>query len=104
MRTVAFAGLTLLAAIAATPAQAVEHTLVRWKKTGLCEIVTHLPLWGSHWVVLGTYDSKVQAERALSVSRKARACPEDKSARTGPNPLDKDKGPFAHRGRMPGTR
>lgn len=104
MRTLAFVTLIGFAAIAGAPAHAVEHTLVRWKKTGQCEIVTRLPLWGSHWIVLGAYDSKVQAERALSINRKTRACPEDKSARTGPNPLDKDKGPFAHRGQMPGTR
>lgn len=69
----------LLAGIA--PAQAVEHVLVRWKKTGRCEIVTILPLWGDHWVQLGVYDSKAEAERALALGRKARTCPPGRSAR-----------------------
>lgn len=102
MRTLGLAGLVGLLVALAPPALAVEHTLVRWKKTGQCEVVTHLPLWGDHWVVLGAYDSRVQAERALSISRKKRVCPEDKSARPGPLELDKDKGPFAHRNRQTG--
>ncbi|MBC7905411.1 MAG: hypothetical protein H7Y60_01525 [Rhodospirillaceae bacterium] len=66
--------------VAAWPAWAVEHTLLRWKKTGQCEIVTQIPLWGDHWTTLGEFPSRSQAERALAVSRKTHACPQSKSA------------------------
>lgn len=65
----------------ASPAAAVEHTVLRWKKTGQCEIVTTLPLWGDHWVVLGGYNSKAQAEQALSKLRRTKTCPASKSAK-----------------------
>lgn len=97
MRIVGLVSLLLSLAVAA-PAWAVEHNLVRWKKNGQCEIITQLPLWGDHWVTLGTYTSRSEAERALSLNRKKRACPISKSAKTGPNPLDRDKGPFVMRG------
>lgn len=100
MRVIGLAGLILTFALAA-PAWAVEHTLVRWKKTGQCEITTHLPLWGDHWVVLGAYDSRAEAERALALNRKKRACPSGKSVKSAPNPLDRDKGPFVFRGARP---
>lgn len=73
--------LALVLLLAATaPAAAVEHVLVRWKKTGRCEIVTALPLWGDHWVQLGTYESKAEAERALALGRKTKTCPPGRSA------------------------
>lgn len=66
--------------VAVSPAWAVDHTLLRWKKTGQCEIVTDVPLWGDHWTTLGEFDSHAQAERALAKSRQTRACPQSKSA------------------------
>lgn len=73
------------------PAAAVDYSLVRWKKTGQCEITTRLPLWGDHWVVLGGYSSKVEAERALIKFRRTRACPADKSAKRVDAPPDRRK-------------
>jgi hypothetical protein len=73
--------LALVISAAALPALAVEHTLVRWRKTGQCEIVTSVPLWGDHWIVLGEYDSHSDAERALAENRRSRACPMSKSAK-----------------------
>lgn len=70
-----------LLAVASTPAQAVDHLLLRWKKTGQCEIVTRLPLWGNHWIQLGAFDSRAEAERALTRERKTKACPERRSQR-----------------------
>lgn len=70
----------IMVLLAASPVLAIEHTLLRWKKTGQCEIVTQVPLWGSHWTALGAFDSRFQAERALAVSRKTHACPQSKSA------------------------
>jgi hypothetical protein len=67
--------------IAGPAAEAVEHVLVRWKKTGRCEIVTVLPLWGDHWIRLGAYGSRGEAERALALGRRAKACPTGRSAR-----------------------
>lgn len=72
----------------AAPALAVEHVLVRWKKTGRCEIVTTLPLWGDHWVQLGVYTSKSEAERALALGRKSKTCPPGRSARRLDTPAD----------------
>lgn len=87
----------LLLALWAAPAAAVEHTLVRWKKTGQCEIVTRLPLWGDHWVVLGGYGSKFEAEQALSKLRRTRACPADKSVKRVEKLPDRRKPPVVHR-------
>lgn len=87
----AAAALTLV--MAARPAAAVEHSVVQWKKTGQCEIVTTLPLWGDHWVVLGGYNSKAEAERALAKYRKTRACPAAKSAKRIEQPLQQRKKP-----------
>ena len=79
MRTVFAVALAL--STAALPALAVEHNVVRWKKTGQCEIVTSLPMWGDHWTVLGEFDSRAEAERALAKSRQTRACPLSKTAK-----------------------
>ena len=74
--------LTAACLVTAIPAaEAVEHVVLRWKKTGKCEIVTAVPLWGDHWVKLGTYGSRGEAERALALGRKAKACPSGRSAR-----------------------
>lgn len=70
----------LMVLVTASPAWAIEHTLLRWKKTGQCEIVTQVPMWGDHWTTLGEFDSRFQAERAMAVSRRTHACPESKSA------------------------
>lgn len=75
----------------AAPAGAVEHVLVRWKKTGRCEIVTAVPRWGDHWLQLGTYSSRGEAERALAVHRKAKSCPPDRSARSMETPPPRAK-------------
>ncbi|MCR6631087.1 MAG: hypothetical protein NVV74_14140 [Magnetospirillum sp.] len=88
----------LLISLSAWPAQAVEHNLVRWKKTGQCEILTRLPLWGDHWITLGTYPSKAQAELALAKYRRTRACPADKSAKRADTPPDDRKAPVTYRG------
>lgn len=58
-----------------------DYTLVKWKKTGQCEVVTTLPLWGDHWVVLGGYPTKAQAETELSKLRRTRACPASKAVK-----------------------
>ena len=92
------AGLAMLAVWAARPALAVDYSLVRWKKTGQCEIVTRLPLWGDHWVRLGDYGSKAEAERALTKLRRAKACPADKSAKRAEVPPDRAKPPVTYRG------
>jgi hypothetical protein len=70
-----------LPVVLASPASAVEYTLVKWKKTGQCEVVTTLPLWGDHWVVLGGYPSKMQAETALTKLRRTKACPASKAVK-----------------------
>lgn len=87
----------VVAALWSSPAAAVEHTLVRWKKTGQCEIVTQLPLWGDHWVVLGEYNSKSQAELALSKLRRTKACPASKSAKRAEKPPEQRKPPVAEK-------
>jgi hypothetical protein len=87
--------------VAARPAAAVEHTVVQWKKTGQCEIVTTLPLWGDHWMVLGGYNSKMEAERALAKFRKTRACPAAKSAKRTEQPPEKRKAPAATKAARP---
>lgn len=75
------------------PAAAVDHSLVRWKKTGQCEIVTRLPLWGDHWVMLGTYPSKLQAEQTLAKLRRTKACPAAKAAKRAETPPETRKKP-----------
>lgn len=79
------------------PAAAIEHVLVRWKKTGRCEIVTSLPLWGDHWIELGVYDSRAEAERALLLGRKTRACPASRSAQRHEAPPPTAKTPPTYR-------
>lgn len=93
--------MALLAALWSSPAVAVEHSVVRWKKTGQCEIVTTLPLWGDHWVVLGGYNSKAQAEQALSKLRRTKACPASKSAKRMEKPPEQRKQPPTHRENRP---
>lgn len=83
------------------PAAAVEHSVLRWKKTGQCEIVTTLPLWGDHWVVLGDYHSKMQAEQALSKFRRTRACPASKSAKRMEKPTEQRKPAATHPAKRP---
>lgn len=78
-------------ALGAAPAAAVDHSVVRWKKTGQCEIVTRLPLWGDHWVVLGGYPSKMQAEQALAKLRRTKACPAAKAAKRAEKPPEQRK-------------
>lgn len=78
-------------AVAVPRAHAVEHVLVRWKKSGRCEIVTTLPRWGDHWLELGTYRSRGEAERALAEHRKSRSCPSSRSARRMDAPPDRGK-------------
>lgn len=84
-----------------SPAAAVDHSVVRWKKTGQCEIVTSLPLWGDHWVVLGDYTSRAQAEQALSKLRRTKACPAGKSAKRMETPPEQRKPPVTHRTERP---
>jgi hypothetical protein len=87
----------LIMVLLAAPALAVEHTLLRWKKTGQCEIVTRLPLWGDHFVALGQYDSAAEAQRGLAVSRRTKACPAAKWAKRGDHPLDEPRPAITHR-------
>lgn len=82
------AGAVLLSAV---PAAAVDHKVVRWKKTGQCEVVTTLPLWGDHWVVLGDYPSRLQAEQALSKLRRTKSCPASKAAKRAEKPPEQRK-------------
>lgn len=91
----------LMALLWCQPAAAVEHTVVRWKKTGQCEIVTSLPLWGDHWVVLGGYNSKSQAEQALSKLRRTKACPASKSAKRAEKLPEQRKAPPTQRTNRP---
>jgi len=91
--------LALVISAAAAPALAVEHSLVRWRKTGQCEIVTTLPLWGDHWIVLGEYDSHSQAERALAENRRTKACPVSKSARRADRLPAEERATVLHRPR-----
>lgn len=91
----------LMAGLWSAPAAAVEHTVVRWKKTGQCEIVTSLPLWGDHWVVLGGYNSKAQAEQALSKLRRTKACPASKSAKRADKPPEQRKPAVTHQQNRP---
>jgi len=69
---------TALAAAAlaclATAASAQDFHLVRWKKSGRCDVITTLPLFGDHWVELGLYPTRRQAEAALRTSRRVREC------------------------------
>lgn len=90
-----------LVVLGAGPAAAVEHTVLRWKKTGQCEIVTTVPLWGDHWVVLGDYASRNQAEQALSKFRRTRACPAGKSAKRMEKPPEQRKPAVTHRTERP---
>ncbi|MGE5476053.1 MAG: hypothetical protein ACM3Q1_05325 [Bacteroidales bacterium] len=90
-----------VAALWSAPALAVEHTVVRWKKTGQCEIVTRLPMWGDHWVVLGGYDSKAQAELALSKLRRTKACPASKAAKRADKPPEQRKPPITAKPNRP---
>lgn len=62
-------------ALVALPAAAQDHHLVQWKKTQQCEIVTQLPLFGSHFVEVGLFSSRFEAEQALRMSRKRGECP-----------------------------
>lgn len=91
----------VLAGLSSTPAAAVEHTVVRWKKTGQCEVVTSLPLWGDHWVVLGGYPSKMQAEQALSKLRRTKACPASKAVKPAVKPPEQRKPPVAEKAGRP---
>ena len=91
----------LTAALWPLPAAAIDHSVVRWKKTGQCEIVTSLPLWGDHWVVLGDYASRSQAEQALSKLRRTKACPAGKSAKRAENPPEQRKPAITHRPERP---
>jgi hypothetical protein len=95
MRTVLVLALALSGA--AMPALAIEHNVVRWKKTGQCEIVTTLPRWGDHWTVLGEYDSRAEAERALAKSRQTRACPVSKTARRADTLPDEERATVLYR-------
>lgn len=90
--------LTVAWFVTAPPAaDAVEHMVLRWKKTGRCEIVTVLPMWGDHWVRLGTYGSRGEAERALALGRKAKACPPGRSGRRMDKVPETDKTPPTYR-------
>lgn len=94
---IAFAAVLVLS----PPALAVDYTVLRWNKTGQCEIVTHLPLWGDHFVALGTYTSQYEAEMALAKNRKMRACPASKSAKRMEAPPEHRKfAPTARAGRV----
>lgn len=73
MRLVVLAAVALLAT--ATPALAVDYYLVRWKKTGFCEIITDTPRFGDHWVQLGEFVTRRDALVALQKSRAERQCP-----------------------------
>jgi hypothetical protein len=64
-----------LVLLLAGPALAVDHHLVKWKKTGACEIVTRLPRFGSHWIEIAAYLTRKDAERALAQARRQRQCP-----------------------------
>lgn len=88
----------LVLAVWAGPALALDYTVVRWKKTGQCEILTSLPLWGDHWVVLGGFGSKAEAERSLSQFRRTRACPADKAAKRAEKLPEQRKAPITYRG------
>lgn len=103
MRPLLVLSLSAVLLMAGAPAAtAVEHVLVQWKKTGRCEIVTTLPRWGNHWLELGTYGSRREAERALSLLRKAKSCPAGRSARRMEEPPAKDKAaPTFRRGDEP---
>lgn len=83
--------------LVAGQAGAVEQTLLRWKKTGQCEIVPQVPQWGDHWTVLGEYDSQAEALRALAKSRQTRACPAAKWAKRSDHPLDERKPSITYR-------
>lgn len=84
-------------ACASGPAAAVDYTLLRWKKTGQCEIVSHVPPWGDHWIVLGQYQSGAEAEHALAKSRITRACPVAKWAKRSDHPLEERKPAITYR-------
>ncbi|MEW5729471.1 MAG: hypothetical protein AB1918_16705 [Pseudomonadota bacterium] len=67
--------LTAVAVLAAAEAGAVEYHLLQWKKDRQCEVVARPPFFGSHYVELGLYPSKWEAERALDDHRRRRECP-----------------------------
>lgn len=56
-------------------AAAQDHHLVQWKKSQQCAVLTQLPLFGGHWVELGIFPSRFEAERALQQSRRRGECP-----------------------------
>ena len=75
------AGLVVVGAAAlvcgAMPASALEHHLVRWERTGRCEIVTTPPHAAGHWVEIGVYQNRQDARKALRLNQRARLCPPD---------------------------
>lgn len=69
------AAICLVAAIGGEPPRGRDLHLVKWKKTGTCEIVSTLPLFGDHWTEIGIYPTPFQARRALEQARRLRICP-----------------------------
>ena len=65
----------ILFALRPSPAAALEHHLVRWQRTGRCEIVTTLPVFAGRFTEIGVYDNRQEAQRALKLNQKAKLCP-----------------------------
>jgi hypothetical protein len=78
-----FAVAAVLCCAATAAAAAQDFHLVRWKKSGLCDVVTALPLFGGHWTELGVYPTRRQADTALGASRRTRQCPPAPKPRDG---------------------
>jgi len=80
-RLAAFAvAITAVTALLPSPAAALEHHLVRWQRTGRCEIVTTLPVFSGRFTEIGVYDNRQEAQRALKLNQKAKTCPPEDRA------------------------
>lgn len=73
----------LVLLLAAGRVEAVEYSLLQWKKDQQCEVVVSLPFFGSHYSRLGIYPSRWEAERALEDSRRRHKCPPPPQAERG---------------------
>ena len=61
----------LMAATAAVQ----EFHLVKWIKNGRCEVITALPIFDTHYLELGVFESRRAADQALKQSQRMRECP-----------------------------
>ncbi|MDA8232583.1 MAG: hypothetical protein M0006_14710 [Magnetospirillum sp.] len=75
LRRLIAAAVAVVPLVAAKPASALEYHLVRWKKTGKCEVITTLPIFGNHWDEIAVYDTKRDADWALREKQRTRVCP-----------------------------